>query len=79
VRDHNEPARIHYFIEEEERHDPNEAHTISVLGQNEPEWLGARMGGSGGAGYNIESLTAPRPRGQKHSPASHRHHGHADG
>ena len=59
----NQPASA-YFIEE--RHDPNEAHTLSVLVQNEPGVLARVIGLFSGRGYNIESLTVSETESQKH-------------
>ena len=59
----NQPASA-YFIEE--RHDPNETHTLSVLVQNEPGVLARVIGLFSGRGYNIESLTVSETESQKH-------------
>ena len=59
----NQPASA-YFIEE--RHEPNETHTLSVLVQNEPGVLARVIGLFSGRGYNIESLTVSETESQKH-------------
>jgi acetolactate synthase I/III small subunit len=59
----NQPASA-YFLEE--RHDPTEAHTLSVLVQNEPGVLARVIGLFSGRGYNIESLTVSETESQKH-------------
>ena len=63
----NQPASA-YFLEE--RHDPNETHTLSVLVQNEPGVLARVIGLFSGRGYNIESLTVSKPRARNISRAS---------
>jgi acetolactate synthase I/III small subunit len=59
-----EPPASAYFIEE--RHDPNETHTLSVLVANEPGVLARVIGLFSGRGYNIESLTVSETESQKH-------------
>ena len=53
-----------YFMEE--RHDPNETHTLSVIVQNEPGVLARVIGLFSGRGYNIESLTVSETEHHKH-------------
>ncbi|HEY4835550.1 MAG TPA: acetolactate synthase small subunit [Bradyrhizobium sp.] len=59
----NQPASA-YFMED--RHEPTEAHTLSVLVQNEPGVLARVIGLFSGRGYNIESLTVSETESQKH-------------
>src|SRR5437764_8984936 len=59
----NQPASA-YFLEE--RHDPTETHTLSVLVQNEPGVLARVIGLFSGRGYNIDSLTVSETESQKH-------------
>jgi acetolactate synthase-1/3 small subunit len=59
----SQPASA-YFLEE--RRDPNETHTLSVLVANEPGVLARVIGLFSGRGYNIESLTVSETESQKH-------------
>ena len=68
----NQPASA-YFLEE--RHDPSETHTLSVLVANEPGVLARVIGLFSGRGYNIESLTVSETEQPEASLAHHhRHH-----
>ena len=73
----NQPASA-YFLEE--RHDPNETHTLSVLVQNEPGVLARVIGLFSGPRLQHRQSHGVRNREPETSlPHHHRHHGHADG
>src|SRR6188472_1238965 len=59
-----EPPASAYFIED--RHDPEEKHTLSVLVDNEPGVLARVIGLFSGRGYNIESLTVSETQHAQH-------------
>jgi acetolactate synthase-1/3 small subunit len=58
------PPASAYFMEE--RHDPKETHTLSVLVDNEPGVLARVIGLFSGRGYNIESLTVSETQHEQH-------------
>ena len=58
------PPGSAYFIEE--RHDPEETHTLSVLVDNEPGVLARVIGLFSGRGYNIDSLTVSETQHEQH-------------
>lgn len=58
------PPASAYFIED--RHDPAETHTLSVLVDNEPGVLARVIGLFSGRGYNIESLTVSETQHEQH-------------
>jgi acetolactate synthase-1/3 small subunit len=59
-----EPPASAYFIED--RHDPEETHTLSVLVDNEPGVLARVIGLFSGRGYNIDSLTVSETQHAQH-------------
>ena len=58
------PPASAYFMEE--RHDPEETHTLSVVVDNEPGVLARVIGLFSGRGYNIESLTVSETQHAQH-------------
>src|SRR5215216_551939 len=60
----NTQPKSAYFLEE--RTEKSEAHTLSVLVDNEPGVLARIAGLFSGRGYNIESLTVSETEHQKH-------------
>src|ERR687894_146334 len=59
-----DPPASAYFMED--RHDPEETHTLSVLVDNEPGVLARVIGLFSGRGYNIESLTVSETQHEQH-------------
>ena len=58
------PPASAYFMED--RHDPSETHTLSVVVDNEPGVLARVIGLFSGRGYNIESLTVSETQHAQH-------------
>ena len=58
------PPASAYFLED--RHDPEETHTLSVLVDNEPGVLARVIGLFSGRGYNIDSLTVSETQHDQH-------------
>jgi acetolactate synthase-1/3 small subunit len=58
------PPASAYFMED--RHDPEETHTLSVLVDNESGVLARVIGLFAGRGYNIESLTVSETQHEQH-------------
>jgi acetolactate synthase-1/3 small subunit len=58
------PPASAYFIED--RQDPTETHTLSVLVDNEPGVLARVIGLFSGRGYNIDSLTVSETQHERH-------------